>query len=153
MPFDPKVFLTKANGGRRNAECRTDQSIFVHGDRAEAIFYIRGGKIRLTESLSISAGNGFGRNRQPSFNTSVPESSPEISSIFVSCGSWFIWIANSIPVISGISISDKSKWMVPVNCCVFGSASFPPAATAFSKENCLTFVDLQSSGSLQSHIP
>jgi len=47
-PFDLKVFLTKANGGRTTAEYRTNDSIFVQGDTADAIFYIKEGKVKLT---------------------------------------------------------------------------------------------------------
>src|ERR1022692_2977033 len=47
-PFDLKVFLAKANGGKTIAECRTDESIFAQGDPADAIFYIKKGKVKLT---------------------------------------------------------------------------------------------------------
>jgi CRP/FNR family cyclic AMP-dependent transcriptional regulator len=47
-PFDLKVFLTKANGGKTSAEYRTNDLIFVQGDTASAIFYIKEGKVKLT---------------------------------------------------------------------------------------------------------
>jgi len=47
-PFNLKLFLAKANGGRTNAEYRTGQSIFVQGDPADAIFYLREGRVKLT---------------------------------------------------------------------------------------------------------
>jgi CRP-like cAMP-binding protein len=47
-PFDLRLFLAKANGGRTNAEYRTNQSIFVQGDPADAIFYIKEGRVKLT---------------------------------------------------------------------------------------------------------
>ncbi len=47
-PFDLNVFLTKANGGRTNAEYRTNGRIFVQGELATSIFYIKAGKIKLT---------------------------------------------------------------------------------------------------------
>ena len=47
-PFDLKVFLRKANGGTANAEYRTDETIFVQGDPADAIFYIKKGNVKLT---------------------------------------------------------------------------------------------------------
>jgi CRP-like cAMP-binding protein len=47
-PFDLKVFLTKANGGRTSAEYRVKDRIFVQGDPADAIFYIKAGKVKLT---------------------------------------------------------------------------------------------------------
>ncbi len=43
-PFDLRVFLTKAT----NTEYRTNDSIFVQGDTASTIFYIRTGKVKLT---------------------------------------------------------------------------------------------------------
>ena len=47
-PFDLKVFLIKANGGRTNADYRTNGHIFAQGDPANAIFYIQKGKVKLT---------------------------------------------------------------------------------------------------------
>jgi CRP/FNR family cyclic AMP-dependent transcriptional regulator len=47
-PFDLKPFLTNAKGGRTNAQYRADQSIFVQGDPADAIFYIKKGNVKLT---------------------------------------------------------------------------------------------------------
>ena len=47
-PFDLKVLLTKANGGKTSTEYRTNDSIFVQGDTASAIFYIKEGKVKLT---------------------------------------------------------------------------------------------------------
>jgi CRP/FNR family transcriptional regulator, cyclic AMP receptor protein len=47
-PFDLKVFLTKASGGKTIAEYRTNDVIFVQGDTSNAIFYIKGGKVKLT---------------------------------------------------------------------------------------------------------
>ena len=46
--FDAKVFLTKPNGGKTNAEYRTHHRIFSQGDRADSIFYIREGKVKLS---------------------------------------------------------------------------------------------------------
>jgi CRP-like cAMP-binding protein len=47
-PFDLKLFLTKANGGRTNVVYRTNESVFVQGDPADAIFYIKKGNVKLT---------------------------------------------------------------------------------------------------------
>jgi CRP/FNR family cyclic AMP-dependent transcriptional regulator len=47
-PFDPTVFLTKANGGKTINAYRSDQRIFVQGGAADAIFYIQKGKVKLT---------------------------------------------------------------------------------------------------------
>jgi CRP/FNR family cyclic AMP-dependent transcriptional regulator len=46
-PFDPVVFLTKANGKTIKAY-RSDQRIFAQGDPADAIFYVQKGKVKLT---------------------------------------------------------------------------------------------------------
>ena len=43
-PFDLKVFLTKANGGKTIAEYRANDQIFAQGDTADAIFYIKKAK-------------------------------------------------------------------------------------------------------------
>jgi CRP/FNR family transcriptional regulator, cyclic AMP receptor protein len=47
-PFNLKVFLTKANGGKTDAEFRTNDCIFVQGEAADAIFYLKKGRIKLT---------------------------------------------------------------------------------------------------------
>jgi CRP-like cAMP-binding protein len=47
-PFDLKVFLRKANGGRTNAEYHTAERIFLQGAPADAIFYIKNGNVKLT---------------------------------------------------------------------------------------------------------
>jgi CRP-like cAMP-binding protein len=47
-PFDLRVFLSKANGGRTTADYRTNETIFVQGDTAAAIFFIKEGKVKLT---------------------------------------------------------------------------------------------------------
>jgi CRP/FNR family cyclic AMP-dependent transcriptional regulator len=48
QPFDLKVFLSKPNGDTTNAEYESDGRIFVQGDPADAIFYIRKGKVKIT---------------------------------------------------------------------------------------------------------
>jgi len=47
-PFDLKVFLTKASGGRTSAEYCTGDRIFAQGDTADAIFHINQGKVKIT---------------------------------------------------------------------------------------------------------
>jgi CRP/FNR family transcriptional regulator, cyclic AMP receptor protein len=47
-PFDLKAFLTTAKGGQTSAEYRTNDLIFLQGDTANAIFYIKEGKVKLT---------------------------------------------------------------------------------------------------------
>ena len=46
--FDLKVFLNKANRGRTVAEYRANERVFVQGETANAIFYIKKGEIKLT---------------------------------------------------------------------------------------------------------
>jgi CRP/FNR family transcriptional regulator, cyclic AMP receptor protein len=48
VPFDPKVFLSKVNGGRVIADYRKDQNIYRQGDPAGSVFYIRSGKVKST---------------------------------------------------------------------------------------------------------
>jgi CRP/FNR family transcriptional regulator, cyclic AMP receptor protein len=48
LPFDPKVFLSKVNGGRAVHDYRKDKIVFRQGDPADAVFYIQKGKIKLT---------------------------------------------------------------------------------------------------------
>ena len=47
-PFDPKVFLSKADGGRTVSKYATNQTIFRQGDPAVSIFFILTGKLKLT---------------------------------------------------------------------------------------------------------
>jgi CRP-like cAMP-binding protein len=46
--FDPKVFLSKINGGRTVSEYRKNQRVYQQGDRADSIFYIQTGKVKVT---------------------------------------------------------------------------------------------------------
>jgi CRP-like cAMP-binding protein len=47
-PFDPKLFLSKVGKGRTIADYSKNQVVFSQGDRADAIFYIQRGKVKLT---------------------------------------------------------------------------------------------------------
>ena len=47
-PFDVKVLLTKANGGKTIVSYRNNANIFVQGEPADAIFYIQKGRVKLT---------------------------------------------------------------------------------------------------------
>jgi CRP-like cAMP-binding protein len=47
-PFDPKVFLSKVNGGSAISEYRKDQIVFTQGEPADAVFYIQSGKAKKT---------------------------------------------------------------------------------------------------------
>ena len=47
-PFDPKVFLSKANGGRIDHDYRKGQIVFRQGDPSDSVFYIQSGKLKKT---------------------------------------------------------------------------------------------------------
>ncbi len=47
-PFDPKVFLSKVNGGRAISDYRKDQIVFRQGDPSDAVFFIQSGKVKKT---------------------------------------------------------------------------------------------------------
>src|ERR1700730_5060755 len=46
--FDPKKFLSTINGGRKIEAFPRKQTIFAQADSADAVFYIREGKVRVT---------------------------------------------------------------------------------------------------------
>jgi CRP/FNR family transcriptional regulator, cyclic AMP receptor protein len=46
--FDTKVFLANVGAGRTVHQYRPKQAIFSQGDRADAVFYIQEGKVRLS---------------------------------------------------------------------------------------------------------
>ncbi len=46
--FDPKAFLTAADGGRTISRYRKDQIVFTQGEPADAVFYIQQGKVKIT---------------------------------------------------------------------------------------------------------
>jgi CRP/FNR family cyclic AMP-dependent transcriptional regulator len=48
LPFDPKVFLSKVNGGRSTSEYRKNQVVYRQGDVADSVFYIQTGKAKVT---------------------------------------------------------------------------------------------------------
>ena len=47
-PFDPKVFLSKVNGGRAISDYQKDQIVYRQGDPADSVFYIQSGKVKAT---------------------------------------------------------------------------------------------------------
>jgi CRP-like cAMP-binding protein len=49
-PFDPKVFLglAKVGEGRTTATYEGNQTVFVQGDPANAVYYLQRGKVKLT---------------------------------------------------------------------------------------------------------
>jgi CRP-like cAMP-binding protein len=46
--FDPLFLLTKLSTGKTSQEYQADKSVFAQGDVADAVFYIRSGKVKLT---------------------------------------------------------------------------------------------------------
>ena len=48
IKFDTKTFLSTINGGRRIEAFPKKKTIFAQGDSADAVFYIRKGKVKLT---------------------------------------------------------------------------------------------------------
>ena len=46
LPFDPKTFLSKVNGGRTISNYRRNQIIYAQGDPANSVFYIQSGKVK-----------------------------------------------------------------------------------------------------------
>jgi CRP/FNR family cyclic AMP-dependent transcriptional regulator len=48
LPFDPKVFLAKVDGGRAISGYRKDQIVYTQGEAADSVFYIRSGKVKQT---------------------------------------------------------------------------------------------------------
>ncbi len=50
--LDPGILLTKLSAGRTWSEYQTDEPIFSQGEAANAAFYIRSGKVKLTVTLN-----------------------------------------------------------------------------------------------------
>ena len=48
LPFDPKIFLAKADGGRTISQYRRNQIIFSQGDLADSVFYIIAGSVKFS---------------------------------------------------------------------------------------------------------
>jgi CRP-like cAMP-binding protein len=46
LPFDPKVFLSKVNGGRTITSYQKNQNVYAQGDPADFVFYIQSGKVK-----------------------------------------------------------------------------------------------------------
>jgi CRP-like cAMP-binding protein len=47
-PFDPKLFLSKVNGGRVISDYRKGQIVYTQGEPADSVFYIQSGKVKAT---------------------------------------------------------------------------------------------------------
>jgi CRP/FNR family cyclic AMP-dependent transcriptional regulator len=47
-PFNPQTFLKQVGSGKTNLTCLNKQILFSQGDKADAVFYIQAGKVKLT---------------------------------------------------------------------------------------------------------
>src|SRR6202051_1852679 len=47
-PFDPKVFLSKVNGGKAISDYRKGKNVYTQGEPADSVFYIQSGKVKKT---------------------------------------------------------------------------------------------------------
>jgi CRP-like cAMP-binding protein len=47
-PFNPQTFLKQVGSGKTNLTCPKKQILFSQGDKADAVFYIQAGKVKLT---------------------------------------------------------------------------------------------------------
>jgi CRP/FNR family transcriptional regulator, cyclic AMP receptor protein len=48
QPFNPKTFLEQSSEGKMTLQCKKQQTLFVQGDTANAVFYIVTGLVKLT---------------------------------------------------------------------------------------------------------
>src|ERR1017187_1263205 len=46
--FDPKVFLSKVNGGRAISDYRKDKIVYAQGNPADSVFHLQSGKVKKT---------------------------------------------------------------------------------------------------------
>ena len=48
LPFDPKTFLSKVNGGHSLSDYRKNETMYAQGDPADSVFFIHKGKAKIT---------------------------------------------------------------------------------------------------------
>lgn len=48
LPFDPKVFLAKAEGGRTIDSYKAEQVLFTQGEGADSVFYVIAGNVKVS---------------------------------------------------------------------------------------------------------
>jgi CRP/FNR family cyclic AMP-dependent transcriptional regulator len=48
LAFDPRAFLTRIETGKTTRDYQNKQAVFSQGDAADAVFFIRTGKVKLT---------------------------------------------------------------------------------------------------------
>jgi CRP/FNR family cyclic AMP-dependent transcriptional regulator len=46
--FDPEAFLATVNGGRTTAKYSKNEIVFAQGDAADAVFYVKEGRVKVT---------------------------------------------------------------------------------------------------------
>src|ERR1051325_8501283 len=46
--FDPSLLLKRLAAGKTSREYKARESVFAQGDAADAVFYLRSGKVKLT---------------------------------------------------------------------------------------------------------
>jgi CRP/FNR family transcriptional regulator, cyclic AMP receptor protein len=46
--FNPNTFLTQVGHGKTILQCRKNHILFLQGEKAEAVFYIQGGRVKLS---------------------------------------------------------------------------------------------------------
>jgi CRP/FNR family transcriptional regulator, cyclic AMP receptor protein len=65
--FDPKSFLATIGVGRRIVTVPNKEAVFTQGDAADSVFYIQGGKVRLTVVSKIGKEATLGILREGEF--------------------------------------------------------------------------------------
>lgn len=60
--FYPRLLLTKLSAGKSRREYLAEESVISQGDAADAVFYIRSGKVKLTV---VSKSGQRSRGRHP----------------------------------------------------------------------------------------
>jgi len=65
--FDPKIFLSTIDGGRKIAALPKKKTIFAQGDSSNAVFYIQEGKVQLTVVSNIGKEATIGILKQGDF--------------------------------------------------------------------------------------
>ena len=65
--FDPKIFLSTINGGRKIEAFAKAQTIFAQGDSSDTVFYIKEGKVKLTVVSEIGKEATIGILNEGSF--------------------------------------------------------------------------------------
>ena len=48
LPFNPKLFLSKVNGGRTISDYLKNQIVYTQGDPSDSVFFIQSGKVKKT---------------------------------------------------------------------------------------------------------